>query len=118
MDILYSFPNSFGAGVASALTAEEAAETGDEPDHLTQWGRGLRGLCTVGNDPGRLPFFRVKDHLAGEVWAFPAPGDEVEDAPGDDQIDHQGVCQIFCVNAVLVSGVRVASGPRTGWRSD
>ena len=29
-----------------------------------------------------------------------------------------GVCQIFCVNAVLVSGVRVASGPRIEWRSD
>ncbi|MGB4945951.1 MAG: IS630 transposase-related protein [Candidatus Competibacter denitrificans] len=28
------------------------------------------------------------------------------------------VCQIFCVNAVLVSGVRVASGPRIEWRSD
>lgn len=47
MDILYSFPNSFRAGVAIALTAEEATETGDEPDHLTQWRRGLRGLWGV-----------------------------------------------------------------------
>ena len=104
---------------------QEAAETGDEPDHLTQWGRGLRGLCTVGDDPSGLPFFRVEDPLAGEIRAFSPPGDEVKDTPGDDQIDHQGtfhpfqcaqlerfdpatgfqneVCQIFCVNAVLVS---------------
>ena len=93
VNFLHSFPNSLGAGVAIAFAAEEAAETGDEPGHLAQRWRDVWGRFPMGDDPGGPPFFRVEDHFAREVGAFPSPRDEMENPPRDDPVEDQGALQ-------------------------
>ena len=72
---------------------QKAPKAGDQPYHLAQGGRGFRRLGPVGDDPGRLPFLGIEHHVTGQMRAVPAPRDQVQDAPGDDQVQDQSPFQ-------------------------
>ncbi len=40
------------------------------------------------DDPGGLPFLGIEHHVTGQIWAIPAPSDQVQDPPGHDQVNH------------------------------
>ena len=46
------------------------------------WGDGPRST-------GGRPFLGIAYHVTGQLRAVAAPRDQVQDAPGDDQINHQ-----------------------------
>ena len=76
-----------------AFATQEAAKAGDQPRHLTQGWRDGRGFGAVGDDPGGRSFLGIEHHVTRPIRAVPTLGHEVEDAPGDDQVNHQSPLQ-------------------------
>ena len=92
-NFLHAFPDRFGAGMTVVFAPEKAAEVGDQAHPLTQgWGR-FRRRAAMGHDPGRRPFLGIEHHVTRQVRAVPAPGHQVQGAPGDGQVNHQGSFQ-------------------------
>ena len=87
---LHAFPDRFGTGMTIVFAPQETA---DQAHHLAQRGWGFRGLGPVCKDPGGLPFLGIKHHVARQIRAVPTPGDQVQDPPGRDQVNHQGPFQ-------------------------
>ena len=79
--------------MAVVFAAEKAPEAGDQPHHLAQRWRGFGRWGAMGHDPGGLPFLGIEQHVTGQIRAIPAPRDQVQDAPGDDQVKDQGPFQ-------------------------
>src|SRR5512135_775039 len=90
---LHALPDGLGAGMTITLAPEKPAKARDQTHHQTQgrwrvwWGASVR------DNPGRLPFFGIKHHVARQVGAVPAPGDQMQNPPRDDQVDDQGSFQ-------------------------
>ena len=92
-DFLHAFPKGFRARMTVVFAAEKATKASDQTDHLTQRGWCFRRLGAMGHDPGGLPFLGIEHHVTRQIGAVPPPGDQVQDAPSDDQINHQGPLQ-------------------------
>ena len=92
-DLLHAFPDGLGTGVTVMVAPEKPAKAGDQPHHLTQGGWSFRRFGAVPDDPGGLPFLGIEHHVARQIRAVPAPGHQVQDAPGDDEVNDQGPLQ-------------------------
>ena len=92
-DLLHAFPDRLGTGMTVLFAPEKPAEAGDQPHPLSQGWRCCRRWVTVGHDPGGLPFLGIEPHVARQIRAVPAPGHQVQDAPGDDEVNDQGPLQ-------------------------
>jgi len=56
---------------------------------------GCRAVGGVGDDPRGLPLLGIEHDLTGQVRALPAPGHQMQDAPCNDQVNHQRPFQPF-----------------------
>ncbi len=90
-DLLQAFPDGFGTGVTSCLRPE-SPQSGRSVAHQPEGG-GVSGGWV------RCATIQAACHSAGSNttsqgrFGQSGPGDQMQDAPGDDQVNHQSALQ-------------------------
>ena len=93
MNLFESQPDSFRAGFAIALAAEESAQARDQAQHLVELGRGR--LLDVGQQIRATNFIDIEEQFGIQIGATAAHVHQMDDSPSHDQKQRQRAFEPF-----------------------
>ena len=107
-DALKAEPDGLHAGLAVALTAQEAAQLGDQTQHRVEL-RGRFGQGLLGEDVSGLPLLGLEQEGRVQIGYGAPQAHQPGDAPGDHQEQGQGALNPFHSRELRVAGPRPGS---------